>query len=157
MIQATLCFVFREKPEPAVLLGYKKRGFGVGKYDGFGGKLQDGETLTQAALRELLEESGLIVEPHNLIPFGQIKFVFPYKPIWDQEVHLFSAWEWCGTPAESEEMRPHWFSIDSLPFSQMWDDSHYWMPYLLQNQSINASFVLDRDNETVKDFSIQLL
>lgn len=34
-----------------VLLGMKKRGFGVGKWNGFGGKVQPGETIEDAARR----------------------------------------------------------------------------------------------------------
>lgn len=34
-----------------VLLGLKKRGFGVGKWNGFGGKVQPGETIEDAAVR----------------------------------------------------------------------------------------------------------
>lgn len=32
-----------------VLLGMKKRGFGAGKWNGFGGKVQPGETIEEAA------------------------------------------------------------------------------------------------------------
>jgi len=72
MIQATLCFLFRDEPYPGILLGYKKRGFGLGKYGGFGGKLKDGETLAWAASRELREESGLIADPHELAYLGSL-------------------------------------------------------------------------------------
>lgn len=34
-----------------VLLGMKKRGFGAGKWNGFGGKVQPGETIEDAARR----------------------------------------------------------------------------------------------------------
>ncbi len=157
MIQATLCFIFRDNPTPGILLGYKKRGFGMGKFDGFGGKLHDGEAIHEAAIRELKEESSIIVDPPNLLPFGEITFIFPNKPSWDQEVHLFSAQRWYGTPTESEEMRPEWFSPDDLPFGNMWDDSHMLMPYFLQGHPIRATFILNHDNETVKEYSIQLL
>ena len=156
MIQATLCFVFRDQPRPALLLGYKKRGFGMGKYDGFGGKLKDGETLPIAALRELNEESGLVVKPSDLAPYGTITFIFPNKPIWDQEVHLFVAQKWSGIPTESEEMRPQWFNLDELPLNNMWDDSQYWIPHILHQQPIYATFIMNDDNETVRDYSIQL-
>lgn len=33
------------------LLGFKKRGFGVGKWNGFGGKVEPGETIIDAAKR----------------------------------------------------------------------------------------------------------
>lgn len=36
-----------------LLLGYKKRGIGQGLFNGFGGKVEPGETSAQAALREL--------------------------------------------------------------------------------------------------------
>ena len=52
--QVTLCLVInREKKK--ILFGMKKRGFGVGKYNGFGGKVLSGETIEEAALRELQE------------------------------------------------------------------------------------------------------
>ena len=36
-----------------ILLAMKKRGFGMGKYNGFGGKVErNGETIYQAAIRE---------------------------------------------------------------------------------------------------------
>ena len=156
MIQATLCFVFREHPQAAVLLGYKKRGFGMGKYDGFGGKLHDGETIPQAASRELQEESGLVVDPLNLLSLGILTFVFPYKPAWDQEVHLFTAQKWRGIPTESEEMRPQWFNLTEIPFSQMWDDSQYWIQHVIGQQTIHGTFIINQDNETVKEYSIRL-
>jgi len=42
--------------ESCVLLGLKKRGFGKGKWNGFGGKVEEGETIAQAAMRYLLLE-----------------------------------------------------------------------------------------------------
>lgn len=157
MIQATLCFVFRENPYQSILLGYKKRGFGISKFGGFGGKVQDGENLAQAASRELYEEAGLSADPSELTPLGILTFIFPYKPAWDQAVHLFVAQKWHDTPTESEEMRPEWFPLSSLPLNRMWDDTQYWLPYVLKGQSINATFILNEDNETVKEYSIQLL
>ena len=49
-----------------VLLGMKKRGFGAGKWNGFGGKLEPGETVVEAAAREVQEECGLTVNTTDL-------------------------------------------------------------------------------------------
>ena len=44
----TLAFVRRQRD---ILLGYKKRGFGAGKWNGFGGKVEIAETIEDAAKR----------------------------------------------------------------------------------------------------------
>ncbi|KAI7803654.1 oxidized purine nucleoside triphosphate hydrolase [Triplophysa rosa] len=120
-----------------ILLGMKKRGFGVGKWNGFGGKVQPGETIEQAARRELLEESGLTVDILHKI--GNIKFEF----IGETElldVHIFRADSYKGVPTESDEMRPQWFDIDQIPFSQMWADDVLWFPLMLQKQKFLGYF-----------------
>ncbi|KAL1278467.1 hypothetical protein QQF64_025140 [Cirrhinus molitorella] len=120
-----------------VLLGMKKRGFGAGKWNGFGGKVQPGETIEQAARRELLEESGLTVDILHKI--GNIKFEF----IGETElldVHIFRADTYKGEPTESDEMRPQWFDIDKIPFSQMWADDVLWFPLLLQKKKFLGYF-----------------
>lgn len=56
-ILTLVLLVNQEKQE--ILLGMKKRGFGVGKWNGFGGKVSEGETIFQGALRELKEEASI--------------------------------------------------------------------------------------------------
>ena len=81
MIDATLVFLLKGQPVSEVLLGYKKFGFGQGKYGGFGGKIEPSEGIAEAALRELSEEAGVTV-PKDA-PFEQVAtldFYFPHKP-----------------------------------------------------------------------------
>ena len=44
----TLAFVTQKDK---VLLGLKKKGFGMGRWNGFGGKVEKGETIEEAAKR----------------------------------------------------------------------------------------------------------
>ncbi|KAK9393062.1 7-8-dihydro-8-oxoguanine triphosphatase [Crotalus adamanteus] len=111
-----------------ILLGMKKRGFGAGLWNGFGGKVQLGETVEQAAKRELHEESGLTVD--TLQKMGQITFEFVGNSEL-MEVHIFRADNFHGDPTESDEMRPQWFDVDQIPFKEMWPDDIYWFPLLL--------------------------
>mgnify|MGYP001082927151 CR=1 FL=1 len=41
-----------------ILLGMKKRGFGMNKWNGFGGKIEQGETLLEAAARGTKRKRG---------------------------------------------------------------------------------------------------
>ena len=83
-----------------VLLGMKKRGFGAGRWNGFGGKVTEGETIENAALREIKEEAG--IEVQDLEKRGIIEFEFQGDPQ-ILEVHIFSSQSFSGTPTESEE------------------------------------------------------
>jgi 8-oxo-dGTP pyrophosphatase MutT (NUDIX family) len=157
MKTVTLCFLVKEKPQRLVLLGLKKRGFGEGKYNGFGGKLNPNETIEQAAIRELYEEVKVKVETKDIKKVGELTFAFPFVPQekgWDQTVHVFLAKKWIGEPTESEEMRPQWFDIDRLPFEKMWQDDQYWLPLVLQNKLVRAKFVFNEDNESIKKMDL---
>jgi 8-oxo-dGTP diphosphatase len=154
MKKATLCFLIRRGTPGSVLLGLKKRGFGRGKYNGFGGKIEPGENARQAAVREIAEEAGLAVRTEDLMSAGQVTFFFPASPSFDHDVTLFVATAWRGEPCESEEMRPAWFPVDGLPLHQMWQDDAQWLPLVLAGGSIVAEFVFADDNETVAQASV---
>jgi mutator protein MutT len=99
-----------------ILLGMKKRGFGAGLYNGFGGKVEPGETIEEAAKRELWEEVGIVA--NELSNVGQLEFVFADESP-DLLVHLFLLSPYEGEVTESEEMKPEWYTFDTIPYSQM--------------------------------------
>ena len=88
MRNVTLCFVIQNG---RILLGNKKLGFGKDKINGFGGKVQNNETIEEAAVRELKEEVGLISDKESLQKVGEIDFFFPEPKAkeWNQTVHVF--------------------------------------------------------------------
>lgn len=157
MKDGTLCFVLGSGPREQVLLGYKKGGFGAGKIDGFGGKVEPGETIAEAAARELLEESSIVAVAEQLEYVALLDFIFPCRPEWSQLVHAFVARQWTGTPAESDEMIPRWYALNDIPFAGMWGDSPYWLPLVLAGKRLRARIVFQEDNETVGQARLELL
>jgi len=133
----TLCIVYQHS---RVLLGMKKRGFGAGKWNGFGGKVMAGETIEEAAKRELREEAG--IEAKHLDKLGIIDFESKGDPEILQ-VHIFRSDIFSGEVSESEEMKPQWFHIDEIPFKEMWPDDVFWMPLLLSRKKFEGKFSFD--------------
>jgi 8-oxo-dGTP diphosphatase len=150
MQQVSLCFPVTA--DGLVLLGLKKRGFGLGKLVGLGGKVEPDEDPAAAAARELLEEAGLLADPQGLEAMARLTFLFPTRPDWDHHMHVFLVRAWRGEPLEGNEIQPQWHPIDALPFDRMWDDSRTWLPQALAGQRLAAIFVYGEDLETVVDF-----
>ena len=86
--QATLFFLLKTKPSPQVLLGRKKRGLGKGKILGVGGKVESGENILGAALREVREEISVTIPKESAKKIGELTFLFPHQPSWSQKVHV---------------------------------------------------------------------
>jgi mutator protein MutT len=127
-----------------VLLGMKKRGFGAGKYNGFGGKLNPGELLINCAKRELHEESGIKAE--EIEELGRLVFKFQDKPdILD--VHVFKVRRFSGEPVETEKMFPRWFNVNEIPFDKTWPDDKYWFPLFLKDKLFKGLFEFNDKNE----------
>ena len=143
-------------PITHVLLGYKKRGFGAGKYTGIGGKIEPGETVRVAAVREMQEETGVVMSPDDLVDAGHVTFYFPARPEWNLTTRIFIGRRWQGEPTETEEIRPVWFEADHLPFDTMWDDATYWYPYVLANKRVKATFTFSTDCKTVATSEIEM-
>ena len=155
MRNATLCFLTRGNPPSEILLGFKKVGFGAGKYNGFGGKIEPGETTAQAAIREVEEESGIKLSAKHLWQVARLTFVFPTDPALDHDVIVFLVAEWKGSPVESVEMKPHWFAVENIPFEQMWQDDIFWLPRVLAGERIRGQFTFGEDNETVAAWKVK--
>jgi 8-oxo-dGTP diphosphatase / 2-hydroxy-dATP diphosphatase len=123
-----------------VLLGMKKKGLGTGRWNGFGGKVEEGEEIEEAAKRELYEESGLQAE--RLKKVGTSEFYSPVRPF-VVEMHIFEARDVTGEPQESNEMHPQWFDIGDLPREDMWPSDLLWWPLYLAGKKLTARFVFD--------------
>lgn len=144
MNHATLLFLFQDDQ---ILLAMKKRGFGVGRYNGVGGKIEANETIEEAAIRECQEEIDVV--PRALKRVGQLTFRNQEVEGKDMLVHILVSHDWEGEPAETEEMKPEWFFMDMIPYHHMWEDDQYWLPLVLAGQAVMGEFAFDRDDKII--------
>lgn len=150
--QTTLVLILQNNQ---ILLAEKKRGFGVGKINGIGGKVEPGETIEAGMIRETQEEIG--VTPTEYDQVASILFKFhnndKAKPI---NMTVYIAKNYDGEIVETEEMRPTWFALDQIPYDRMFSADKIWLPEILNGKKINAEIVFDKDFNTL-DTKIELL
>jgi ADP-ribose pyrophosphatase YjhB (NUDIX family) len=160
MRKLTLIFLYNadsvHQSTQQILLAMKKRGFGHGRWNGVGGKLHDGESVRDAAVREAEEEIFVKINPKDLQPVAVLDFTFPHQPDFDQQVHVFFTTEWEGEPRESEEMKPEWFAVHDIPYSDMWPDDIVWLPLVLEGDGVRAQFTF-AENDVIADQHVELV
>lgn len=140
-LETTLCIL---KKDNKILLAKKKRGFGTGKYNGVGGKIEQGETIEQAMIRETKEEINVIPTKYEKV--GIMEFDEYYKGNKQKLVfYLYMVYEWEGSPCETDEMYPEWFNINDIPYDKMFPDDKYWLPLILEGNKIKAYFEFDEE------------
>ncbi len=131
----------------------KKRGFGAGRWNGYGGSISKEESILEAAVREIQEESALVVEMPALQKVAEFLFVFAGEP--RVECHVFLAKDWQGEPQDSEEMGPHtWFEFEKLPEAEMWPSDRIWIPEILAGKKLKGKIGFDEKGNRVEKFEL---
>lgn len=143
----TVCSLLFLLREGEILLAMKKRGLGAGHYNGAGGKVEPGETVEQAAIRECEEEIG--VTPLSINKVAEIQFEEVTEDKVAISCHVYVCYEWEGEPIETEEMNPKWFNIRDIPFDTMWADDIYWLPLVLVGRKLKATFTFGKNDQVI--------
>jgi 8-oxo-dGTP diphosphatase len=137
-LHATLLFVIRDGH---ILLIEKKRGLGAGKVNGAGGKVDPGETVAGAAVREFVEELG--ATPIDPVLRGRVAF-----RVTDGDsvlIHVFVAHDLDGEAIETDEAMPVWTPLESVPYDRMWEDDRYWLPLLIEGRTFDVKTLFEGD------------
>jgi len=141
-----LCYIINGNGE--VLLQFKRRGFGIGKWNGPGGKVEPGETIEQAVIREVKEETGIdVVNPEKM---AELEFYFIGKEEWNQMADVYVAKNYSGEIAESDEGELKWFKFNEIPYDEMWDDDPYWLPNILAGEFMKMKFYFNHESKLQK-------
>lgn len=143
-MKVTTLLFLKGNDSDQILLAMKKRGFGAGRWNGVGGKVEVNETVEQALIRECEEEIG--VTPTKFEKVAEHYFVFP-EGLADIKCHVFMASEWKNDPIETEEMAPKWFHIDNIPYDDMWQDDIVWLPLTLRGKYLKTRFRFNEQEE----------
>lgn len=130
-----------------VLLGLRKKvsdDLGQDNYAGIGGKLESGEDADSCLVREIEEEIGVRVTEYKAA--GNVRFINPHNVKWNMRVEIYIVTDWEGEPVETEVIKSVWFSRTDIPYENMFRDNKFWLPKVLEGQSVEGVFLFGEDH-----------
>lgn len=158
-LQAVVIFLIYEDE---VLLAKKLNKIGQGLWNGYGGKIEPGETKLECALRELEAESDIVLSPRDLEEMGCVDCITYGDPTGESiqssmRVTIFTARlkERPQARATAEMGEPRWFPVTELPYQEMIPADLDWMPYIFAGRKTYACVYLGPGQKTrVRDTEI---
>jgi len=116
----------------------KKQDIHEGKWNGLGGKVENGESPEECAIREVKEESGFdIVNP-------QLKGImtFPkFDGVDDWYVYIFTATQISGDQIESPEGNLSWIDDEKVVDLPMWEGDYIFLDWVDKGRFFSAKFI----------------
>lgn len=151
MIKAVIVYLFDKNWN--ILLGKGKRWPNKGRRNWYGWKFDEGEDEYQCALRELKEESWIVLQKKDL------QIIWILNHIFDEDgknwlTYIFM-WRYDWEAQETDEMTPKWFTQEEIPFDNMRDDDKYWYSDMLENRYFEYEIHYDKDEKVVKMIDIK--
>ena len=137
---ATLCYVVDKSNHKTLMLHRVKKVNDVhqGKWNGLGGKFEPGESPEDCVIREIHEESGLIITNPELKGF----ITFPiFDGVDDWYVFMFIAENFSGDLINSNEGNLEWIDNDKLMDLPLWEGDRTFIPWMFGEKFFSAKFV----------------
>ncbi|MGE5497321.1 MAG: NUDIX hydrolase [Syntrophothermus sp.] len=146
---ATLCYVKHEGKTLMLHRIKKQNDMHEGKWNGLGGKLENGETPEECVIREVREESGLLISDPKLHGF----ITFPaFDGFEDWYVFVFTAEKFSGDLIDSNEGHLEWIPDDKLTELNLWEGDRTFLKWLFQDNFFSAKF--SYKNGALEDYKV---
>ncbi len=142
MIAATLCYLKREGYTLMIHRNKKKNDIHKSKWNGLGGKIEKGETPEECVIREVYEESGILIK--NPVLKGVI--TFPEFKGEDWLVFVFVAYTNKKELIESKEGSLSWIKEEEITRLNLWEGDRIFLKWLKKDRFFSAKFVYIKES-----------
>lgn len=148
MKNTTLCYLEKDGKYLLIHRGHKKNDGSQGKYMGVGGHFEEKESPYDCAIREVREETGLIMVPkyRGIVTFVSDKYE-------TEQMHLFTSTEFSGTLCQCDEGDLNWYDKTELKSLPMWEGDSVFLD-LLEKRTDFFALKLCYDGETLTEIYI---
>ena len=129
MEKTVLCYLEKDHQFLMLLRNKKKEDINTKKWIGVGGHIEKGESIEQALVREVKEETGLSLKSYSYR--GELLFINDdFKEI----MYLFTSNDFTGELIECNEGELHWVDIDKVLDLNLWEGDRAFLLPLIQTQ-----------------------
>ena len=129
MINSVVCYLKKNNCYLLLFRNKKKNDYNHDKWIGVGGHLEKDETIDQAAIREIKEETGLDV--HSLSCSGEVLFVYDD---YQEKMYVYEITDFSGELIECNEGDLKWIPIKDIYNYPMWEGDKVFLPLLINNK-----------------------
>ncbi len=145
VIPATLIYMFCEDRVLMIHRIKKNKDIHEGKWNGIGGKLELGESPFEGAIREIKEESGIVVEKNSLKSMGVLSF--PNFKAYEEQDWICFLFR-CNLPgkcsdyqlAETDEGHLEWIAQNKILSLKLWEGDSTFIPHVLNGEAVIGSY-----------------
>lgn len=146
---ATLCYVRNNGNTLMLYRNKKENDVHEGKWNGLGGKVENGETPEECVIREVKEESGLDINSPKL--HGFLTFpCFDGKDDW--YVFVYTSDEFKGKLIDSHEGMLDWIPNEKVLELNLWEGDKFFLDWVFQGKFFSAKFIYEEGR--LKDYSV---
>lgn len=136
---ATLVFPCRGS---RIMLATKMKGIGSGYLNGWGGGVEEGESVDECAVREFREETlGAEISIKNLRLKGVVHFKNHKKDggVVNCDVYVYVVHTWSGEICSTEDMKdPVWYNIYELGRLHLMPGDKFWLQNFIRGKKMRA-------------------
>ena len=134
----TLCYIKHNGKTLMLHLIKKENDVHQGNWNGLGGKFEPGETPEECIIREVHEESGLVIHAPRLK--GILTFPL-FDGIDDWTVFVFVAHHFEGALKDSPEGRLEWIDDECVRHLNLWEGDRIFLNWLDGDAFFSGKFV----------------
>jgi len=141
-INTTLVYIRDLENKKTLMLHRVKKNGDIhkGKWNGVGGKFEDGESPNECAIREVFEETGLKVSNGRLCGI----LTFPkFNNGVDGLAFVYEFNEFCGDLIECNEGNLEWIDDDKVLDLNLWDGDYIFLPWVFESKFFSGKFIYE--------------
>ena len=154
MINTSLCYIEKDGCYLMLHRTKKEKDYNKDKWIGIGGKFENGESPEDCAVREICEETGLLVEPADLEYCGIVTFVDVSQPeAYTEFMHIFRARKFGGAlKTDCDEGELEWVPFTKLKELPHWQADEIFYDFLEQNHPFYSLKAVYKNNKLIETY-----